>query len=79
MEQCLGINVSYNATIFAFDMSPYYIIILLLGSGTLYVKIKALKASVKSGNREKIAVDIFFLLLTIAVVVFLVFMKKGLN
>jgi Ca2+/Na+ antiporter len=52
--------------------SSYYIVILLIGSVTLSKKIKELSISVKTQNKEKIKVDIFFLLLTVALIALLI-------
>lgn len=56
-------------------MNPYYVIILLIGSRTLYTKVKALTESAKAGNREKMSVDIFFLLITLALIALLIALK----
>jgi hypothetical protein len=53
-------------------MSSFYIIILIIGSLTLSRKIRELAVSVKKGNKEKIKVDLFFLLLTVSVIVLLI-------
>ena len=57
--------------------SSYYIVILLIGSVTLAKKIKELSISVKTQNKEKIKVDIFFLLLTVALIALLIVLGKS--
>lgn len=58
-------------------MSPFYLILLIIGSMTLSRKIGELTISVKQGNKEKIKVDLFFLLLTIAVIIILILFYRS--
>jgi hypothetical protein len=53
-------------------MSSFYLILLIIGSLTLSKKIGELTVSVKQGNKEKIKVDVFIPLLTIAVIIILI-------
>lgn len=58
-------------------MSTFYLILLIIGSMTLSRKIGELTISVKQGNKEKIKVDLFFLLLTIAVIIILILFYRS--
>ena len=51
-----------------------HVVILLIGSITLSKKIRELATSVKTSNKEKIKVDIFFLALTVLVIAILIFL-----
>jgi hypothetical protein len=51
-----------------------HVVILLIGSITLSKKIRELATSVKTSNKEKIKVDIFFLVLTVLVIALLIFL-----
>ena len=57
-------------------MPTFYIILLLIGSLTLTKKINELVSSIKRRNKEKIKVDILFLLLTLFVIGILLYLKR---
>lgn len=44
-------------------MSVYYLIIIIIGSGTLYSKGRQLQKSIKSKNTNQISIDFFSLTL----------------
>jgi hypothetical protein len=54
-----------------------HVVILLIGSITLSKKIRELATSVKTSNKEKIKVDIFFLILTVLVIALLIFLVSS--
>lgn len=58
-------------------MSTFYLILLIIGSMTLSRKTGELTASVKQGNKEKIKVALFFLLLTMAVIIILILFYRS--
>ncbi len=58
-------------------MSTVYIILLLIGSLTLTKNVRVVVASIKKGNKEKIKVDIFFLLLSISVIIILIVFERS--
>ncbi|MBI2275346.1 MAG: hypothetical protein HYU70_16245 [Bacteroidetes bacterium] len=58
-------------------MSTFYLILLIVGSMTLSRKIGELTISVKQGNKEKIKVDLFFLLLAMAVIIILILFYRS--
>ncbi len=60
-------------------MSVYYLIIIIIGSGTLYSKGRQLQKSIKSKNRNQITIDVFFLVLTLAIIALLIYLKKFLS
>jgi hypothetical protein len=57
-------------------MSPYFIIILMLGSRSLTVRIRELAGSLKAGDREKTSVEIVLLLITLGLIFFLISLKR---
>lgn len=57
-------------------MSTFYLILLIIGSLTLSKKIRELVISVKNGNKEKVKVDVFFLLLTIVFIALLIVFER---
>jgi hypothetical protein len=57
--------------------TTYYVVILLIGSMTLSKKIRELATSIKTQNKEKIKVDIFFLFLTVALIALLVLLEES--
>lgn len=54
-----------------------YLVILLIGPMTLSKKISELAGSFKIGNKDKIKVDVFFLFLTVALIVLLVLLVES--
>lgn len=58
-------------------MSTFYLILLIIGSLTQSRKIGELTVSVKQGNKEKIKVDLFFLLLTMSVIMILILFYRS--
>lgn len=56
-------------------MSVYYIIILIIGSGTLLAQGKRLQHSIKTGNKSKLKADAFFMGLSLLVITGLIALK----
>jgi hypothetical protein len=57
-------------------MSAYYIIILILGSRTLFAQGRRLRHSIKTGNKSKMKADLFFIGLSLLVIAGLVALKR---
>lgn len=57
-------------------MSAFYVILFLVSSVTISKKLSDLIKSIKQGDKEKISIDIFFLLLTFLIIVILIAIKK---
>jgi hypothetical protein len=57
-------------------MSAFYLVLLVVGSKTLYSKISQLVSSIKQRDRERISVDLFFLFLSLALIIGLIFLKE---
>ena len=57
-------------------MRTFYVVLLIVGSRTLYSKVSQLVESIQSGNREKISVDVFFLLITLALIAGLIVFEE---
>ena len=56
-------------------MSSFNIIILIIGSITLTKKFRELVTSINQKNKEKITVDIFFILLVVLLIAILLALK----
>jgi hypothetical protein len=56
-------------------MSSFYIVLLIIGSGTLVAQGKRLRHSMQTGNKTKIKADLFFIGLTLLVIAGLVTLK----
>ncbi len=58
-------------------MSTFYLMLLIIGSLTLSKKIGELVVSIKKRNKEKIKVDVFFLMLTVFVIAILIVFERS--
>jgi hypothetical protein len=57
-------------------MSAYYIIILIIGSGTLVAQWRRLRYSIQTENKSKMKADAFFIGLSLLVIAGLIALKE---